>query len=186
MKSINFYKTRPNRGLCRFIRNFLFCKPNKYAVVHECSISSEIQSPKKTQCFRIKQGFREPPVQAQLRSTVAPTPELEGQPVMINAKQVHDGCIEITDMDSPTCDVVTEIIRLTIFDARLHSTACHPDAEAASMVITPAIQPTLAVGCPTKFTSPDHQRIFQQPPLPEIRDQRRWPDQCRGTGYQGV
>ena len=41
--------------------------------------------------------------------------KLEGQPVMINAKQVHDGCIEITDMDSPTCDVA-EIIR-HLFDA---------------------------------------------------------------------
>src|SRR6185369_5022725 len=81
--------------------------------------------------------------------------------------------------------VVTVIIGSAVRDARFYSTARHPEAETARVMIAPVIvfrQRALRIASAAEFASPDHQGIVEHPALLEIFDQRR----ARLVGLTGL
>ena len=62
-----------------------------------------------------------------------------GQAFVINAEQAQHRGVEIVNVDAVSGDVVTEVIRLAIDHAWLHSTSGQPGCETARMMIAPVI-----------------------------------------------
>ena len=62
-----------------------------------------------------------------------------GQAFVVNAQQAQHGGVEVVNVDAALRDVVTEIVRLAIDQAGLHTAASHPGGETARMMVTPVI-----------------------------------------------
>ena len=95
---------------------------------------------------------------------------------MVNAHQVHHGCLEIVDVDGVFDNVVAEFIGFAVADSFFHPGSGHPDREAARMVVAAIIvggQFALRVIGAPKFSTPNHQRIIKQTPHFQVFDQRR-------------
>src|SRR5690606_9966277 len=84
-------------------------------------------------------------------------------------------CMEIMHMHRIFYDVIAEFIGLSVYQARFHATARHPNAETARMVIAPVVvklEVSLAVICATEFTAPYYQGLVEQSPLLQVGHQR--------------
>ena len=62
-----------------------------------------------------------------------------GQAFVVNAHQPQHRRVKVVNMDAAFRDVVTEIIRLAIDEARLHTATRHPRRETARMMVAPII-----------------------------------------------
>ena len=92
---------------------------------------------------------------------------------MVDAHQVHDGCLEIMNMNAVRCDIISDIVGLSVGEACFNSTARHPISKTAGMMVTavgriPKL--TLTVSGSSKLASPDHQGVFQHTSLFEVMD----------------
>src|SRR4051794_37828613 len=72
--------------------------------------------------------------------------------------------------------VEAEVVARAVRDAGLHAAARHPEREGVRMVIaTPRLRlldfPLQERGAP-EFTAPDDERVFEQPALLQIADER--------------
>ena len=106
--------------------------------------------------------------------SVMPTLEEVGELLVVDAKLVENGGMEIVDVDGVFGDVVAEFVSGTIGDARLDASASHPDRETSGVVIAAIVftgEFALAVGGSTKLPSPDHESVVQHTALFEILDQ---------------
>ncbi len=87
--------------------------------------------------------------------------------MVIETEEVHDGGMEITDVDGIGADTVAEFIGFAVGDAGFHSAASHSDCEGIGIVIASdesVRRATAAVflhGSATELTAPDHQGILQ-------------------------
>ena len=97
--------------------------------------------------------------------------ELEAEAIVVNAEAVQDRGVQVTDVDRVLDDVVAEVICCAVGDPSAHTSTRHPNAEAATVVITPSPQLALAIGATAKLSAPDHKRVVQQTALLEIGDQ---------------
>ena len=73
-------------------------------------------------------------------------------------------------------DVVVEIVRFAVSDAATDAAACHPDGEAAWMVVPSVIrlrEATLTVDRAAELTAPNHDRVLEQSALREVLNQCR-------------
>ena len=89
-------------------------------------------------------------------------------------RQCSDGGVEVVDVHGLLDDVVTELVGLTVHDALLDAAAGEPDREALGMVIAAVIvvrECALAVDRAAELTTPDHQRVVEQPALFQVVDQ---------------
>src|SRR5436190_20849010 len=81
------------------------------------------------------------------------------------------------DMDPVFDDVESKIIRLPDTHTWLDATAGHPHRERLRMMIASELAPEIRVRLDHRrapeFPTPDHQRVFEQPALLQIFDQRR-------------
>ena len=96
---------------------------------------------------------------------------LERESLVIDAQQVKDRCLQVVDVDRIAGDVVAVRIRLAERQAALDTAASHPDRKASRMVVAAEVladQFALAIVGPAELTTPNHQRIVQQPTLPEV------------------
>ena len=96
-----------------------------------------------------------------------------GELGVIDAKQSHDGGVQIMHMDRVASDAVAVVIGFTMRDARFDTTARHPDGETAPMMIATKIrvgESALTVGGATKLAAPNDQGVFEQAPLFEVTD----------------
>jgi hypothetical protein len=64
------------------------------------------------------------------------TLETEGEALVINAQQVHDGGLQIMNVDTVPGDIEAKLVTLAMGHARLHATAGHPDREGIRVMIT--------------------------------------------------
>lgn len=60
------------------------------------------------------------------QSDVQPLKSCRQSPV-INSQTMQDRCIHVVNVNGVFCDVVAEIVGLTVDDARFNSAASHPD-----------------------------------------------------------
>jgi hypothetical protein len=64
---------------------------------------------------------------------------LEGQFFVINAHQVHNGCLKIVDMHRVFLDVIAKIVGLTKHKTLFHPGSCHPNRVAARVMVAAII-----------------------------------------------
>lgn len=86
------------------------------------------------------------------------------EPLVIKAKQMQNGRVEIVDVNGIFHDVVGEVVRFAIDLAWSRTATTHPHGEAARMVV-PAIilhaDATLGVDRPAKLSAPDNEGFVQ-------------------------
>ena len=100
----------------------------------------------------------------------------EHEPFVVDPQALQDGRIEIVNVNRVLQHVVAEIVGLTVNDTGLDSTTRHPLGVTPWMVVASVValgQSTLAINCSAEFTTPNHQRVVEHPPLLEIIDQGR-------------
>ena len=102
--------------------------------------------------------------QAHIASGVA-----ESEPFVIDAHEMENGGPEVEDARFPIDDMITELIRLAVDRAALHSAAGEPDAEAEGIVI--ASVTALGKGRTTEFSGPDDESVIEESALFEIPEQ---------------
>ena len=93
---------------------------------------------------------------------------------VIDAQAMENGGVHIVYVHRIADDVVAKIVGLAVNDARLDSTAGHPNRKAPRMVVTTVVlasQVPLAVNRSTKLATPDNKRVVQQPAVLEILNQ---------------
>ena len=79
--------------------------------------------------------------------------------MVVDAKQVEHGGMEVAHMDGILDDVVAEIISLAIMHAALDAPAGKPPGEATGMVVAPVIVTgdiALAIHGASEFTDEHH------------------------------
>ena len=81
------------------------------------------------------------------------------QSLMVEAKQVQNGGVKIMHGDDIFYRSISEFIRGTIGERRLHSRSCQPGREAIRVVIT-TTGTRLKRGHATEFCTPDDKRVF--------------------------
>ena len=74
-----------------------------------------------------------------IRQAVPPALVLERQALVVDAEQVHQGGLEVVDVDGVLDDVVTEFVGFAIDGAGLDAGAGHPDGEAAGVVVAAVV-----------------------------------------------
>ncbi len=109
------------------------------------------------------------------QAVVAPL-ELEGLPFVVDPEQVLHRGVEVVHVHRVLDDVVAELVGLAVDMAAFDAAAGHPEAEATGVVVaTVGVLGDLALAIrgAAEFAAPDHERIFQQPALLEVLDERR-------------
>ena len=112
-----------------------------------------------------------------IRQAVTASLKLVREPLMVDAEQMHEGGVEVVNMESVFDGVVTKVIGLSVNGPRFDATTGEPRAEAPRMMVSTEIGAdfTLAVSRAAKLAAPDDQSIVQHTPLLEILHQRgRW------------
>ena len=95
-----------------------------------------------------------------------PTLVSEDEPLVVDAEQVEEGRVEVVHVDRILDRVVAELVGRPMGDPPPHAPAGHPHRERVGMVV-PAIGVPRHLGDrgATELTTPDHQRVIQQPTL---------------------
>ncbi len=94
---------------------------------------------------------------------------------MVNSKAVENCGIQVVNVCRVLDDIVTEIVCFSINGAWFYTSACHPDGEAAWMVIPSVVFPgqfALTIDGPSKFPSPDDQGVLKQASILQILNKR--------------
>ena len=63
----------------------------------------------------------------------------EREPLMVNTELVQNGCVQVSDMNRVLKDVVTVVIRFSMFITSLDSRTCHPCGKTPPVVVTTMI-----------------------------------------------
>ena len=96
-----------------------------------------------------------------------------GQSLMIDSKQMEQGCVKVMDMDEPFGHSEAEFIGRSVDLAGLDTSASDPHGERIDMVVSAGGFSRFAHWRSTEFTSPDHQRLLKQSAPFQIEDQGR-------------
>lgn len=92
-----------------------------------------------------------------------------GQLLVINPQLVKDGGVQVVEMNPVLPRIVSILIGGAILDPRLDPSTGEEHGIGVGIVI-PAVAP-LGDWRPTKFPTPQHERLIEQAPLLEISDQ---------------
>ena len=90
---------------------------------------------------------------------------------MVEAKQVKQGGIKVKNARLINGSLEPKLITLPVAKAFFNASACH-EAGKGIRIMVPSSPIGLQKGHATKFGSPDHQGIFQQSALSQVRNQR--------------
>ncbi len=108
-------------------------------------------------------------------AVVAPL-EPVGQPLVVEAEQVHDGGLEVVHVHLVLGNAEAEFVGAAVAKAGLHAAAGHEQAEAVRvMVATEHLAgrgAAFAEGRTAELAAPDHQGVLEQTALLEVADQR--------------
>jgi len=97
--------------------------------------------------------------------------ELVGQFLVIDAKALENGGLQVMHVYGILRDVVAVIVGCAECDAGFDAAARHPNGEAATVMISTVIsrrEPSLTINSAAEFTTPDHERIVQHAALFQI------------------
>ena len=99
---------------------------------------------------------------------------------MINAQQVHHGCLQVVDVDSIFGNVVTQLTGFAINRTGLDSSTRHPHRETTWMMISAKVRLNfaLAIVGSAELASPYDERVVQHSSLFQILYEGR----CRLVG----
>jgi len=89
----------------------------------------------------------------------------DAQSLVVNSQLMQDSGMQISHMDRGDDRVVSEFICFTIGDSRFNASTGQPHTEAFDVVIPPWPPFPLEHRRPTKFASPNHQRLSQHAAL---------------------
>ena len=95
---------------------------------------------------------------------------------MVEAEKMEECGLEIVHVHLAFDDVVTQFIGCAVGVAASKSTASHPEAEGARMMVAPQELRAVAFFVHRRapeFAAPDHQRVIEQTALLQVSDQRR-------------
>ena len=94
---------------------------------------------------------------------------------MIETEQVHDGGVQIVNVDFVFGDVESELVGLADGHARFDAAACHPHRERLGMMVATQLASEVRVGLDHRgapeFTAPDDKGVFEQAALLKVFDQ---------------
>jgi hypothetical protein len=108
-----------------------------------------------------------------VREAEIPSLETESEFLVINAKAMKESGIQVVDVHGVFRDVIAKIVCRAVAYTRLYSASSYPNGKATTVVITPITGSSnlaLAVSGAPKFSTPDHQGVFQQAALFQVRD----------------
>ena len=94
--------------------------------------------------------------------------------VVVDTHAVQDSGVHLVEVNGVLRNVVAEVISRSVAHACLDTSAGHPHAEVAGVVVTAVVLPcqfALAIGSTPEFTAENNQRVLQHAPLLEILDQ---------------
>jgi hypothetical protein len=93
--------------------------------------------------------------------------------LVIDTAKVHDGGLDVVDMDWFICDVPAKLIGGANDMTSAYTASCHPPTESFSKVVSAIgfVWITLAKRRSSKFTGPDDQGIVEQSAFFEIFDE---------------
>ena len=104
-------------------------------------------------------------------------PELERKLAVIDAQQVQDRGLHVVDVHRVLHDVETEIVRATEREAGANPAAREPHRKRLRVMVAAQAPAEGGTGFhhrrAAEFAAPDDQRIFQQSPAFQIKNQRR-------------
>ena len=89
---------------------------------------------------------------------------------------MHDGGVDLVEVDRILRDVVAEIIGFPVGRPSLHASTCHPHAEIAGMMVSSVVftgKLALAIHGTSEFTTEDDQGILEEAALLEVLDEGR-------------
>ena len=102
--------------------------------------------------------------------------EAVGQLFMIEAEQVHDGCLQVVDMNPVFDNTETEFVGLAVIEAGFGTTTSEPHRVAIGVMVTSEDfafrSPSFPKWSSSEFAAPDDQRIFKQAALLQIFNER--------------
>src|SRR5262245_45460723 len=113
-------------------------------------------------------------VPANIGKAITPALVFVDKLFVIVAKEVQHGSLKVMNMNRILDNVITQFIRFSIFDAGLHSAACHPDRKTTGMVVASEIislECSLTIIGSAEFASPDDQRFIEHAAILEILNQ---------------
>ena len=94
-----------------------------------------------------------------------------GQPLVIQAKQVKNGGVQVVHMDAALDCLATKFVGLAVAKAGFGAAPGEKHGESPRIVVATII--ALREGGAAKFASPPDQRVFQQSSLLQVRQQSR-------------
>ena len=90
---------------------------------------------------------------------------------MVNSTQVQHGGLNIVHM-RPACNRrETKLVSLAMHDSFFHTSASKPHGEGVNMVVAAHQFSHLTHGRAAEFSTPHHQRVFQQAPPLQVQHQ---------------
>ena len=111
-----------------------------------------------------------------IREPVVATLEAVGEPLVVEAEQVHDGGLQIVHVDFVLHDGEAEFIGLAIADAVLHAAACEEDGIRVGKMIAALVHAlggaAFAEWCAAEFAAPHDERVVEQTALLQLADER--------------
>ena len=88
---------------------------------------------------------------------------LEGEALVVDAKQVQHGGVEVADLNRVLDDVVGEVVGLALERATFHAAAGEPHREAARVMVAAVVfvrEAALRVDRATELATPNHNRAI--------------------------
>src|SRR5262249_31352295 len=107
--------------------------------------------------------------------TEVPALEFVGKLGVVEAEAVQDRRLQVVHVDRLLGDVVAVVVSGANGGAGLYTAACHPDGEAAGMVVTSVVvfrEASLAIDSPAEFPAPDYQGVIEHAALLQVADER--------------
>lgn len=89
---------------------------------------------------------------------------------VVESQQMQQRRIQVVHMHRVLCHVETEFVGRSIGNARFDTSTREPQTETAVVMVSAVIAP-LHHRCPSELSTPNDQRILQQPSLLQIFDQ---------------
>lgn len=106
--------------------------------------------------------------------TIVSALEAESETLMIDAKEMHEGGVQVMYMDGILDDVVAVVVGFAVGHAFFHSGSGHEHGETSRVVVATIIrlsEGSLAVDGAAKLTTPDDECIIEKSALFEVFDE---------------
>ena len=100
--------------------------------------------------------------------------EVVGEPLVVDAEQVQERGLEVSDVHRVFNNVVGELVGFAMDDAALDAAARHPEAEAARVMVAAVVgrsELALGVDRSPELAAPEDEGVFEEASLFEILDE---------------